>query len=377
MIPKLTLPLLIFFALLFFSCCVLANDDIAVRNSKQLHEMLRLYSVASTEPWPFFSENSQLRLGAKNKDVMKLRECLTLLGDLSLDQEFFSQRFDKNLEDAVKSFQLRHGLSADGIIGKMTRAQLNIPPQDRIKQILINIQRWEWLSGKLKDRFIIVNIPDYNLYLFENDKEILKMKTIVGKPDWPTPELASLITLIEFNPEWNIPRKIAQEDIAPKVLYDPNYLDEMHIRVFRNDGSEINPDRIDWQRAQEEGIDYLLRQDPGPGNALGLVKFDFQNNHNVYLHDTPAKSLFESDLRCLSHGCVRLERPFDLAAYLLKDNPNWSQEKLQEILDSGHTRYVKILRPIPVFITYLTAWVDENGKINFRDDIYNLDIKAA
>lgn len=159
------------------------------------------------------------------------------------------------------------------------------------------------------------------------------------------------------------------------MLNDHNYVYKMHIKAFRSedDDSPIDPNDINWQDADDNGLNYHLRQEPGPENALGLVKFEFQNTHDVYMHDTPAKNLFEMDIRDFSHGCIRLEQPFALAEYLLKDDPSWSDSYVQEILDEGKTKYVKVPHPIPIFITYITAWVDENGRVNFRNDVYQLD----
>lgn len=347
---------------------------IAKKNSTELRGMLKTYEAAATHSWPQFTEEDGLKRGAKSKQVLLLRERLVLLGDIALDKDYFSERFDSRLADAVKQFQTRHGLTPDGVIGKNTRSALNVLPQDRSKQILANIQRWDTLSNQLGNRFVMVNIPDFNLYLYENNQLVLKMKTIVGKPDWPTPELSSVIKTIEFNPDWNIPRKIIIKDIIPKLLENYNYLNEMHIRAFTNDGTaEIEPNSIDWQQLDENNLDFSMRQDPGADNALGLVRFEFANTYAVYLHDTPAKSLFDKDYRALSHGCVRLERPFDLVEYLMRDSTKWSLDKLQAIIDSGKTAHINVPNPLPVYLTYLTAWIDENGKINFRDDIYGLD----
>lgn len=349
-------------------------QSIAKKNSDELRSMLRPYELAATHPWPQFSEQDRLKLGAKNKQILLLRERLVLLGDIALDKDYFNERFDNRLLEAVKQFQTRHGLNADGVIGKDTRAALNVLPQDRTKQILANIHRWDNLANQLGDRFVMVNIPDFNLFLYDKNQVVFKMKTIVGKPDWPTPELSSKITTIEFNPNWNIPRNIIIKDIVPKVLENSRYLDEMHIRAYTNDGSsEIDPNTIDWQQLDIHNLDFAMQQDSGENNALGLVRFEFFNTHAVYLHDTPAKNLFSKDFRALSHGCVRLEQPFALVDYLMRDSDRWSQERLQEIIDSGKTTHINVPHPLPVFLTYLTAWIDENGKINFRDDIYGLD----
>ncbi len=353
-----------------------APSTLASKIFWELNDALTLYQNAQEHPWPVIPDETRvLSLGTKNKAVLLLRERLKMTGDLSAENDTGRKYFDADLEDAVKVFQARHGMKADGVVGRDTRNALNIPPEVRVKQIAINMQRWANLSAQLGSRYVMVNIPDFHMYLIDEDRTVLTLKAIVGKRDLPTPELSSKITKIEFNPDWDIPDKIAQNDIAPKVLNDPDYLYRMHIRVFKNPSShhEISPNNIDWESAAENGLNYHLRQDPGPDNALGLVKFEFQNTEDVYMHDTPAKNLFDVDIRDFSHGCIRLENPFALVEYLMKDDPDWNEQHMQEILDSGKPNHVKVTHPIPIFITYITAWVDDEGRLNFRDDIYQQD----
>ncbi len=201
-------------------------------------------------------------------------------------------------------------------------------------------------------------------------------QAIVGKPERPTPEINSTVTRIVFNPYWNIPKMIAEEDIVPKAINNPDYLDDMHIRVFERqdtDAAELDPHDVDWNSAQDDGLQYHLRQDPGNDNALGLVKFEFPNSNDVYMHDTPAKNLFNLDKRAFSSGCIRLEKPFELVTYLMQDDPEWTNDMLEQILAANTTKYQKVSRPTRVIITYLTAWVDDEGDLQFRDDLYGLD----
>jgi murein L,D-transpeptidase YcbB/YkuD len=353
------------------------EQTLASRNFWQLNRMLAYYENAKLNPWPDIpQEPALLKVGKKSQVVLILRERLRRSGDLTPEDDTGSKVFDEALADAVVSFQERHGLKADGSVGDDTRDELNIPPETRIKQISINLQRWANLSSKLGNRFVMVNIPDFHMYLFEDQKEVLSLRAIVGKRDLQTPELNSKITRIVFNPYWNIPTKIAKNDIAPKMLADSDYMRRLHIRAFRiedNDASEVNSRSISWHSVAENGTYYHLRQDPGPENALGLVKFEFQNSHDIYMHDTSARDLFSNYIRDFSHGCIRLENPFALVEYLMKDNPRWDNEHIREALDTGKTSYAKVLQPIPIFITYITAWVDEQGRMNFRDDLYGLD----
>lgn len=353
------------------------SSSVATKNYAALQQALTVYENAATHPWPIISSKARLlKPGMKNIYVMALRSRLEATRELQETDNMDLDVYDENLMNAVMTFQACHGLNPDGIVGNDTRTELNIPPQQRIKQIHVNMARWAKLSSELGDHYIMVNVPAYRLDLVENGSTILSMRAIVGKPTRPTPEISSIVTRIIFNPYWNVPKLIAQKDIVPKILNDPGYLDEMHIRVINREednAPEINPEEIDWQAAAEEGFRYHFRQDPGENNALGLVKFEFQNSHDVYMHDTPAKNLFDADKRAFSSGCIRLERPFDLVTYLMEENSNWNDDRMQDILEEGKPSYIKIARPMPVIITYLTTWVDDDGNLQFRDDIYGRD----
>ena len=345
-----------------------------------LQTELTRYEVAAQKPWLQITKQTKMKIGKRYANVPALRERLEAIGDLTLQYAVDPTFFDPTLREAIKRFQTRHGLKADGILGKDTITQLNVSPQVRIHAIQVNMQRWQEFSKKLGDRYIMVNIPDYQMYLYEDGKPVLTMRAVVGKPDLQTPELTSKITRIVLNPYWNVPNKIAANDLLPKVQADPYYLADMHINVYIRDderSGQLAQNDIDWERVKDtDNSIYHFRQEPGEGNALGLVKFEFPNEYDVYLHDTPAKTLFENPLRALSHGCVRLEKPFDLVSYLMKDSADWSEERTQAVLDNHKTTYVPIARPIPIYITYLTVWADEAGVVNYRDDIYQRDTET-
>jgi L,D-transpeptidase YcbB len=347
--------------------------SLADKNYEQLQKTLPIYQEAVLHPWAELPPHARLKPGSKNINVLALRGRLKATGELKQEDDHGLTLYDKQLTEAVKRFQLNHGLEPTGSVGPATLAELNITPADRLKQIQVNMVRWSKLSHELGNRYIMINVPDYRLQVVENGSIVLSMKAIVGKPERPTPEVSSIVTRVVFNPDWNVPKTIADEDIVPKVLNNPNYLNEMHIDILdrqTDDAIMINPDEIDWQSAEENGFPYHFRQEPGNNNALGLVKFEFENSHDVYLHDTPAKDLFDKNKRDFSSGCIRLEKPFELANYLMKSDPTWDDERMQEILDTGRTSYVKASMPTEIVITYLTAWVDEAGNIQFRDDIY-------
>jgi len=340
-------------------------------NYYRLKKALDYYESIQTRPWPTIS-TSELEKGSSNPGIPELRERLRLTGDLSREEDTQSERFDSALEIAIQRFQARHGLKPDGILGAKTEQALNVPPFERAEEIRRNMQRWAALPAHLGKRFIFINIPEYRFDLVENGHPILTMKVIVGKPDRPTPELVSELTQIELNPYWNIPPSIAQKDILPKVLKDPHYLDQMNIKVVQRRKSEVltlDASRIDWQAAAKDGFAYDFRQEPGKKNALGMVKFDFPNEYDVYMHDTPARELFNKENRIFSSGCIRLEKPFALLSYLLNGSPEGEVHHLAEILQSGKETTIKV-KPLPVYIIYATAWVDRAGVLNFRKDPY-------
>lgn len=351
--------------------------SIAEKNYMQLRDILPFYQNAIMHPWPIIPETSKkLKAGMKNPAVVLLRERLKATRDLPAYYNRNDMLFDKALTQAVKSFQKRNGLNADGVVGKMTLQELNVPATTRVKQIVINMQRWMSLSHQLNGRFVMVNVPDYELYAYDNNEKILTMKAIVGKPEAETPELQSQISRLVFNPYWNVPTKIAQNEIVKKAQQDPTYLETNRLKILRTDGDnspEISQDEVNWNSAKTDGFPYRFRQEPGIDNSLGVVKFEFQNSHDVYLHDTPTKELFNQDERALSHGCVRLEDPLALVDFLMNGSPDWDEDRLQNILGTERPKYVKAYRPTPIVITYITAWVDDAGAVNFRNDIYGKD----
>lgn len=350
--------------------------SIAARNYAALQQTLAIYENASSHPLPVISSKI-LKPGMKSISVMAVRSRLEATGEYHNDSNQNLDTYDDNLVNAVMAFQANHGLNPDGVIGSDTRNELNVPIAQRITQIEVNMARWAKLASQLGDSYIMVNVPAYKMDLIENGNVVLSMKAIVGKPTRPTPEIESTVTRIVFNPYWNVPKLIAQKDIIPKIINDPGYLDEMNIKIINRDDEsdsyEINASDIDWQEAEMDGFKYHFRQEPGENNALGLVKFEFENSHDVYMHDTPAKELFDAEKRDFSSGCIRLERPFDLVSYLMASNANWSDERFQSIMEEGKTSYIKLARPMPVVIAYLTAWVDENGQLQFRNDVYGWD----
>ena len=338
--------------------------------------LLKYQNIKKSGGWHKIPVGPKLRKGDTEKRIASLRSRLIISGDLSDSKRGDREYFDEALESGVKKFQARNGLKTDGVVGSNTISALNISVEDRIEQIKLNMERWRWLPQDLGKRYILVNTANFELDIIENGQTVTSTRAIVGKKKRPTPVLSRKITYMELNPYWNIPHKIAINDVLPCIKKDSNYLKDKSIRIFENweDGAkEVNPESIDWNTVTKKNFGYKLRQDPTNSNALGRVKFIFPNEFSIYLHDTPARTLFDKTKRTFSSGCIRIEKPMELAAYLLTDNSKWTYEKLTAAVDSKKTRTILLSDPMNIHILYWTAWVDKDGIVNFRDDIYGRD----
>ena len=262
-------------------------------------------------------------------------------------------------------------MPTNGKLDVKTIAALNITIEDRIKQILINLERLRWIPGTIEDDYLIVNIPEYKLHVIENNKLLWETNVVVGKEAKRTSIFRGNIARIILNPYWNIPNSIINEEILPKLQQNKNYLESNNMEVLSGD-KVIDATKIDWSK-YTKNIPFLIRQKPGLENALGKMKFLFPNNFNIYLHDTPAKELFNQGRRDFSHGCIRVENPKKLALYLLEKNRGWNADKVDQVLKTTQETGIAIKPKMPVYIVYFTAWVDSNNQLNFRNDIYNLD----
>jgi len=350
-----------------------------------LKEALARYrAIAANGGWSQLPEGLVLKIGDRNPWVPVLRKNLALIGDIHPANEGSKQNgdntlFDEILAEGVKNFEARHGLKEDGVADPEMIATLNLPVERRVRQIELNLERLRWLPDQLGASHIRVYIPDYRLYIMENDHVRLTMRVIVGKTEDPTPIFSDEMTYLVFSPYWYIPESIAGKETLPRVLSDPEYLERQNIEVVRKGSRRreevLNPETIDWSKAAEspESFPYIFRQQPGPGNALGTVKFMFPNQFNVYLHDTPTDNLFDKVERDFSHGCVRVERPLDLAHYVLSDQPEWTPEKINAAMHEGKEKVVFLKSPLPVHLLYWTSWVDKAGALQFREDIYGHD----
>lgn len=279
--------------------------------------------------------------------------------------------YDGALVEAVKLFQERHGLEVDGVIGKNTLAEINVPISTRIDQMELNMERRRWMPDDLGPRYVFVNLADQNLKVVEDDKTVHTTRVVVGKPYHATPVFSDEMTYAEVNPYWTVPYSIATTEYLPMLQRDPGSLLAKNIRVFSGN-REIDPWSVAWGSYSRSTFPFTLRQDPGEGNALGRIKFMFPNKFNIYIHDTPSKSLFDRAQRSFSHGCIRAEDPFDLGQALLGSD-GWTKDKLEAVRNSGERRVIKLSKPMPVHLTYLTAWVNKDGSVHFRRDIYDRD----
>lgn len=330
--------------------------------------------------WPVVPAGPVLRPGGDDPRLPLLRRRLVLSGDLKVPGEPEGQGYDSSTEEAVRLFQRRHGLAADGVVGPRTLAALNVPVEKRIRQIEINLERWRWLPKALGRRYLWVNIADFRLELIEEEKEVLSMSVVVGTSFRRTPVFSARMTYLEFAPYWNVPPTILREDKLPLIKADPDWVGRHHYEIIRwRNGRElpVDPEGVPWTEIKAWTFPGVLRQKPGPWNPLGRVKFIFPNRFSVYLHDTPDRYLFDRGVRSFSSGCIRIERPLDLAQYLLEGM--WDCERLLEALESPVPVQVDLPAPLPVHILYWTAWVDEAGRVQFRDDLYwrDLDLDLA
>ena len=349
------------------------------KTAHRIHAALPRYQALADNPWLPIQTTGTLKPHTQDQAVPLIRQRLALLGDLpnTSRANMHSEFFDSQLEAAVKLFQWRHGIKQTGTIDKKTLAALNITPAEKLRRLSINMGRWAKFPEHEGSHYIRVNVASFDLDVVRDGSKVLNMKVIAGKPTRQTPTLYSKLKTLVFNPSWNVPRTIARKDIIPKIRENPNYLAENNIQIFKSwqkNAIPIDPTTIDWHAINPESFRYRFRQQSGQKNALGRVKFVFSNKHDVYLHDTPEKGLFNTLRRAYSSGCIRLHQPMRLVEYFIENNPRLKPEKIQQYLVAGKTQYVRIDNPLPIYIAYITAWVDAQGRAHFREDIYQKDV---
>lgn len=320
--------------------------------------------------WPSVPAAMKLKPGQTSPFVAALAARLVASGDFTGEPgASVPAVYGPELQEAVKRFQRRHGLTDDGVVGSTVVAEMNVPIDTRIRQIALNMERWRWLPRDLGDPYILVNIPEMRLDVWDHGSNPVSMRVVVGKADTPTPIFNDRMTYLVFAPFWNVPADIAEKETLPSVLNDPNFLTRTNMEVVDASGKLVDARDVDLSSPDK----YRFRQRPGTSNALGLVKFMFPNQFSVYLHDTPADSLFTRASRSFSHGCVRVEEPEKLAEYVLRDQPDWTADRIDEAMHGTEEHIVKLKAAIPVYLGYWTARATPDRVIQFRKDVYGID----
>lgn len=328
------------------------------------YELLKAYlqkyrTLEKTVQWSnLLMDQKAYKEGDSTPFIPKVKARLYYLEDFKGDTS--SQLFDNNLTEAINQFQTRHGLTVDGAIGQITLTELNTSLESRIRQIIVNMERSRWLPVSLKEDYLVVNIPEFKLHVYHADSLLWSCNVVVGKDIHKTVVFSGEVKYVVFSPYWNVPTSIVKNEIMPAMARNSNYISRNNMEITGYHGNIPK-----------------VRQKPGPTNSLGLVKFLFPNSHSIYLHDSPAKSLFDQSSRAFSHGCIRVQEPLKLADFLLKDEPEWDESSIVKAMNRGVERTVTLKKEVPVFITYFTAFVNRDGKINFRKDIYDRDERLA
>ena len=340
-----------------------------------LKRELARYRAAATGDLQPIPAGAALKPGASDARIPLLRARLAASGDLDAAAAGGSEDYDAGLEAAVRRFQARMGLDADGVAGAGTIEELNVPLAERIRQLRINLDRGRVLLQDLPDEFVVVNVAGFNLYFLRGQDIVWTTRVQVGKPYRQTPIFRSEISYLVFNPTWTVPPGIIRNDILPAARQDAGVFARKKLKVLDASGREVDPHTIDWSKYRSGNIPYTLRQDPGADNALGRVKLMFPNPYLVYLHDTPSQSLFERPDRAFSSGCVRVQDALKLAELVLDDESRWNARTIGAVIAGGELQNVMLKRKVPVLLAYWTAWVDSNGTMNFRKDVYGQDAK--
>ena len=323
--------------------------------------------------WQTIPQGPVIKADMQDERIPLIQSRLQLSG--YLQQTTDSDHYEAFIEEAVKRFQKFHSLDADGILGNDTLSQMNISVAQRINQIKANLERVRWIKHNLDDEFVLVNVAGFKVFYFRDNQLIWQAKAQVGTDYRKTPIFRDDIEYIAFNPTWTIPPTILSKDILPKLRKDADYLQKKNMNVIDSKGNIIDKDSINWSDMTIKNFPYMIRQEPGPGNALGRVKMMFPNKHLVYLHDTPSKELFARTDRAFSSGCIRVERPFELVELLLNDKNKWHQSSFDQVLDSGKLQNVRLPKTVPVFLLYFTTIVDKEGQLTFYKDVYDRDEK--
>ena len=344
------------------------------RQAQLMQQAIELYScIATVNQWYMLPTDLQLSPGDTNQYVPELQHNLLLTKDLQPDHTVPTTIYDSLIVRAAMKFQQRHGLKPNGFIGPKTIAELNVPPSQRLQLLRNNLQRWITTMSCTPKPAIVVNIPAFELYVADSNEVLLQMKVITGKRKTPTYLNKTVLQSIVVNPTWNLPRSIAVHEIVPILRRNPNYLYKRNMRVYL-DGRQVNPWRVNWKAVNSSNYSYQITQLPGKQNELGELKFLYDSKADQYMHDTPKKELFSYFPRDFSHGCIRLEKPYELALYLLQHHNGNPEAKTKELLSTWKpNHYLLVKKTMPLLILYQTAWVDQYGLVQFRGDVYGYE----
>jgi murein L,D-transpeptidase YcbB/YkuD len=320
--------------------------------------------------WPVVPKAGELRLGSRDPSVADLRARLSVSGDLD-PNAVGNDIYDSYVEEAVRRFQARHGLTIDGVLREATLDAMNVPAESRRDQLKVNVERLKTLTTNLGARYVVANIPAALIEAIEHDVAVSRHIAVAGKPDRPSPDINSKIIQINFNPFWTVPASIVQKDLIPKMQDQPEYLSDNHIRIFDSAHRELQPSQINWY--SNDATSYTFKQDPGDFNSLGHIRINFPSAYGVYMHDTPLKNLFGDDFRFHSSGCMRVQNVRQLVAWLLDETKGWSLDEIDKAIKSGDQKNVELAKPVPLHWVYVTAWSASDGVVQFREDIYARD----
>jgi L,D-transpeptidase YcbB len=332
----------------------------------------RYRDIAAIGGWQTVLAGGKIEPGDRDARIPAIRKRLLITGDLGAKDSLSSDLYDKLLEQDIKAFQAAHALDADGIIGVGTFRELNVPVEERINSLRINLERVRWLAGNLPESYIIVNIAAFWLIMVKDNQIVHSASVVVGKPLNKTPIFRDKMRYIEFNPTWMQPTSIIKNETVPKLKKDSTYLEKEHLELLDLKGNLVPTSTLDMKKLSADHFPYLVRQQPGPWNALGAIKFMFPNKYDIYLHDTPSKSLFAKGSRAFSHGCIRVEKPVDLAVKLL-DGTEYDRKKINEVIATRVTTRVNLKEPLDILLLYWTCGIDKNKKLFFVPDIYERD----
>jgi murein L,D-transpeptidase YcbB/YkuD len=352
----------------------LTCDTLSEEAYKKLKDKLaNLRILEQKGGWSLLSFPTQIKikLGVRGSFIQPLKNQLFARG--YLDEISQTDLFDEKVDKALRQFQSLHGLEEDGVLGSATLAALNVPIEKRINQIIISMERWRWLPEEKGERYVMVNIPAYHLKAFDKSQLILEMPVIIGMNYRQTPVFTSVIDFVRFNPTWYVPYSISVKDKLPLLRSNPSYFNEKGYRIYNELGENINPEEIDWTDVDSTSFNYKIVQKPGPTNALGRLFFHINTPFGVFLHGTPNIESFRNAKRSLSSGCIRVADPIMLAFFILNDPQKWPKEKIIQWVEKGETQNIYLEQPVKIYVTYHTAWVDQQGRCHFAEDIYNQD----